>query len=549
MQERTIAVLLPGVMGSRLRDEKGDIWPGSIMEYFTGLSDENFQRLLGETVEPDGAITSYWPRQIYNEILEPLQTDYHFQLLDGPNVLPEEGRDGLMVFAYDWRQDNRIAASQLADCIDTLEETQKTSGRSFEIALLCHSMGGLVARYYLESRKLEHRRGLHKIAKIVFMGTPHQGAPEALLGITGQEAQLWMTARQSQALAAHPLYNAAYQLLPTEQLPFFLRNVVKDGMQPQPLHDGQVVEALELLQPSMDKAQAFHNELQPQMLMKSTLDVFSFYSSVHKTTSFVEFIDQEPDFSTGIAHDLHVHKLSSAGDGTVPVHSAFFPGALNIPVEKEHDKIFASNRVIRLLAYILLNREKRTAIGSIVMPMSLESIATKEDTDYSALHSFLTLDSIADLPMPSSPQLTNMHLVHTGTEGLESTISPPLSDAIVVALHSHLLHEPEKEGLAGVLVVHGLLSYHRLDWSCHLTLTRIMDMNGKEQAEQIGNHTITVTGATAQTVSFDWPGSDLLQLTPGEYSLTHSTSITTQNKNLPPNLQPNGEVRFIVRAT
>jgi hypothetical protein len=64
---------------------------------------------------------------------------------------------------------------ELAALLDRL--TQAWPGPIDEIALLCHSMGGLVARsacHYAEATGLPWRRQLKRIA---FLGTPHHGAP------------------------------------------------------------------------------------------------------------------------------------------------------------------------------------------------------------------------------------------------------------------------------------------------------------------------------------------------------------------------------------
>ncbi len=64
---------------------------------------------------------------------------------------------------------------ELADLLDRL--VRAWPGPIDEIALLCHSMGGLVARsacHYAEATGLPWRRQLRRIA---FLGTPHLGAP------------------------------------------------------------------------------------------------------------------------------------------------------------------------------------------------------------------------------------------------------------------------------------------------------------------------------------------------------------------------------------
>lgn len=46
-----------------------------------------------------------------------------------------------------------------------------------EFAILAHSMGGLVARSACHYGKMQNQKWLHSLHKIVFLGTPHHGAP------------------------------------------------------------------------------------------------------------------------------------------------------------------------------------------------------------------------------------------------------------------------------------------------------------------------------------------------------------------------------------
>lgn len=78
----------------------------------------------------------------------------------------------LFVFAYDWRQSNALTASLLKQKID---EIKQRTGKS-KVDIIAHSMGGLVARYYIQSNEYEN-----DVDQVIFLGTPQIGAPANLI--------------------------------------------------------------------------------------------------------------------------------------------------------------------------------------------------------------------------------------------------------------------------------------------------------------------------------------------------------------------------------
>lgn len=66
--------------------------------------------------------------------------------------IDDDGPANFFEFPYDWRRDNRVAARQLKTLIDRrLSQWRAFSGADdAKVILLAHSMGGLVARHYLE---------------------------------------------------------------------------------------------------------------------------------------------------------------------------------------------------------------------------------------------------------------------------------------------------------------------------------------------------------------------------------------------------------------
>lgn len=88
----------------------------------------------------------------------------------------------LFTFPYDWRIDNRFNAVFLRDKISEI----KTICNCQKVNIIAHSMGGLVARYYIESNLYKN-----DIDQLVLLGTPNKGAPEAYLSWEAGESNLF----------------------------------------------------------------------------------------------------------------------------------------------------------------------------------------------------------------------------------------------------------------------------------------------------------------------------------------------------------------------
>ncbi len=88
-----------------------------------------------------------------------------------------DGTD-LFTFPYDWHQSNVLTAFQLHQKIDEV----KSICHCDKVDVVAHSMGGLATRQYAESDYYEH-----DINQLIFLGTPHLGAPKAYLMWEGGE--------------------------------------------------------------------------------------------------------------------------------------------------------------------------------------------------------------------------------------------------------------------------------------------------------------------------------------------------------------------------
>jgi pimeloyl-ACP methyl ester carboxylesterase len=112
-------------------------------------------------------------------------------------------------FPYDWRLSIEYNADRLAEvCVEHFEAWKQTFSRhrdpyAVRIAIVAHSMGGLVARYAMI------RHGLEPIVRhLITLGTPYYGAVKAVqMLITGEGAPVPRRAARHLALSSPGIYD------------------------------------------------------------------------------------------------------------------------------------------------------------------------------------------------------------------------------------------------------------------------------------------------------------------------------------------------------
>ena len=113
--------------------------------------------------------------------------------------------------AYDWRLSNRFNGRRLKTLVEPALEQWRGRGGPYadaRVVFLCHSMGGLVARWYIQ-----REGGAAVTAKLITLGTPHRGALNSLAQlVNGVQKGPWPFRVDLTGFARS--LPAAYQLLP-----------------------------------------------------------------------------------------------------------------------------------------------------------------------------------------------------------------------------------------------------------------------------------------------------------------------------------------------
>ena len=212
---RDVVVCIPGITGSVLRKDGRDIWNisgGAIISALTTLgrsiTDLKLERdppdvddlgdgvTAPEVIRDVHLIPGFWKIDGYTKKLRYIEDT--FDVTRGRN---------LFEFPYDWRRDNRVAARRLQrQAGDWLKAWRESSGAAdAKLVLVGHSMGGLIARYFLECLD-----GWRETRTLVTFGTPYRGSVNALETlVNGKKIKFFDLTEVARS------FTAIHQLLPT----------------------------------------------------------------------------------------------------------------------------------------------------------------------------------------------------------------------------------------------------------------------------------------------------------------------------------------------
>ncbi|MGR3760280.1 DUF7379 domain-containing protein [Roseobacteraceae bacterium NS-SX3] len=198
--ERPQAILLPGIMGSTLSLGSNNVWidpidlvRGKLTDICVGADGRPV-----EEVRVDGYVQRY-----YRSLAQ------HIARTHTTNTMP-----------YDWRLSIDTASDQLKVMVDRVLDSTEQSRQP--VRLLCHSMGGLVARRMIAKHRDVWERMLARSgSRVVMLGTPNGGSAAIAAALIGRDAMIRRLAlvdiknNLSEILAAIAPLPGILELLPT----------------------------------------------------------------------------------------------------------------------------------------------------------------------------------------------------------------------------------------------------------------------------------------------------------------------------------------------
>lgn len=325
-----LLVVLPGILGTELRKDGRLLWGfpdglrgfrrarGNLRTAIADLmlhGDDPRAEHVGDGVQATQLISI--PQIVagliksdgYDLLRERLFEHFQFD-----NVGQTGGPMNYLEFPYDWRRDNRAAAHRLqrvvAEALRRLRED--TDNPEAKVIFICHSMGGLVARYFLEVLG-----GWETCRALITFGTPYRGAVNALNflvhGYTLAGVDLTEVLRTCTAL---------YQLLPVYEMVDVgggtFRRVAEIDNVPNVTHK------------AAKDAREFHEEIRRAVEARSNRGylIFPIAGVEQPTLQSAELTDGVLTVSRHVPDSWPTHREN--GDGTVPYVSA-------IPLEMSND--------------------------------------------------------------------------------------------------------------------------------------------------------------------------------------------------------------------
>ena len=302
---RRPVVVIPGFAGSNLWRGSEQVWPSL--------------RLFGHP-ELLHVAHPLEPRGIVNQVVVVpglLKLDQYSALTDyrRASLGYAPGRD-LLEFAYDFRQDTRRSALALGAAIEQWDVAEP-------ITLIAHSMGCLIARYYVE-----RLGGKRRVERVVLIGGPHAGTPYAFASLLSGP-HLLPLGMLNDAFRGHlTTFPSWYQILPTYRC-------ISDGDGPVDVlaDDSWVPERHRAM---LRDARRFRQELGTH----SSVPTVCIFGYGMKTIAGAS-VERAPGGEVATAD----FRFDDGGDGMIEQHSAILPGAEIHPVRQQHGALYVDDDV------------------------------------------------------------------------------------------------------------------------------------------------------------------------------------------------------------
>jgi pimeloyl-ACP methyl ester carboxylesterase len=228
----TPVVVIPGVMGSGLARPDGTrvwlSWGNAVGSHaltlpcVLPLCDSKDELIPAGLLGAESLMPRLFGFTEYADLLDLL----HGAGFHRPAATPN-GKPTFHIFSYDWRRDLVESARRLEEHLDRMADALGDLQARFNV--IGHSMGGLVARYYLRYGGAEPKdgqpvtwAGARRIRNLVLVAVPNGGSIAALDAIFhGNRVGLSSTTLAASVIAGMP---AIYELLPPAKAPAFVNH-------------------------------------------------------------------------------------------------------------------------------------------------------------------------------------------------------------------------------------------------------------------------------------------------------------------------------------
>jgi len=220
-------ILIHGLMGSRLADRKTgkELWVGNLAKLTFSHYEDISLRIDPKTLTNKRShlvatdlLDRVVGKDFYAGITQTLEDAGGYRLAQ-PGT-PQTGKQrNYYVFVYDWRQDMVQTAQKLARYIEQIRRDYHQP--DLKVDLVAHSMGGLIARYYLRYGDKDvlgkntfdvNFEGAGRVRRIVLLGAPNLGSVTALYSFIGG-FQFGIRRIPAEVMLTMP---SAYQMFPHE---------------------------------------------------------------------------------------------------------------------------------------------------------------------------------------------------------------------------------------------------------------------------------------------------------------------------------------------
>jgi len=380
-------IIVPGIMGSPLYNDANNdsiltenerVWisttlvpnPGQLVQLLLDEFGVNPPAGSGYVIKTS-PLASYTqelgrkPLSYYGGIVEALQQQLGYVLHESDGV--RAPNENLFIFTYDWRKDIRSSGLLFSRFIDSVKSWTQAN----RVMIIAHSMGGLVTKACIKD-------GQTSIDKVIFVATPHIGAPKAMyVGLTDKpfgfpwfvpelaRQRVWWTLKEISRN-----FPTAYQLFPSERycnlaptnklLQYyngqnwnvygfsgsinFFRTRIDPQTNNNEFNNGMITDAL-----------SFQNTFDTTGF--GNLTVFNIAGQLLPTPGLIRINDE------GV-----VPLLTASGDGTVPMESGQYTGASQ-PVPTmwaplvEHSEMCLNSMVSQFVVNILRSSQLKSFVA------------------------------------------------------------------------------------------------------------------------------------------------------------------------------------------